>query len=112
MTKEQKVQAYAMILDGVSVSDVAREFGVSRQRICEIFHVSNIRLEMAADSCVYPNISKWMRKNHEGYTSIARKAGMYTERIRLALTGENVHKSVIDAILAVTEMTYEEAFKK
>lgn len=37
MTKDQKVEAYKMVLDGHSFQDIAKTFGTSRQQIYNLF---------------------------------------------------------------------------
>lgn len=111
MTKEEKIQAYSMLLDGHTLVEVGDKFGVSKQRIDQMFHATNIRVEMAAESCVYPNISKWMIANRSGFAVIARACETSTNAVRYALTtGGNIRKRTIDSILQLTGMTYEEAF--
>jgi len=111
MTKEQKIEAYSMRLDGQTFQTIANKFGVSKQYIQQILPRENQRLNMAIDSCIYPNISAWMRENNCGYSAIAKSVGVKTESIRQALSvRRNCRKNIIDAILGITGMTYEEAF--
>ena len=113
MTNEQKVKAYSMLLEGYTLSKVAAEFGVTRQRIHQLFPVKSMRLDQAAASCIYPNISKWMAANNVGYTYIAKEIGTCAQRVRVFLAeGSDSRKSLIDGILSVTGLTYEEAFQE
>lgn len=111
MTKEEKIRAYSMLLDGCTLQEAADEVGVSKQRIAQLFPGANRRLDDAANSCIYPNISSWMIRNGLGYAAIARGCNTHTQTVRYALTGcKNIRKELIDKILLLTGMSYEEAF--
>jgi hypothetical protein len=111
MTKEQKIEAYTMILDGCTLTEVGDKFGISKQRVSQMFPQANKKVDAAAEGCVYPNISKWMVEHRAGFASIARGCGSTTPTIRYALTsGGSIRKDLIDALLRLTGMTYEEAF--
>jgi transposase-like protein len=113
MTKEQKIEAYEMILNGESHRAVGEKFGVSKQYVQSLIPARGIRMEAAAESCVYPNIAEWMRENKMGFSKIARAIGMTPQTVRHSLTGEGEpRKYLIDSMLKLTEMTYEQAFYK
>lgn len=51
--------------------------------------------------------------NDSNYTRLARLCGITTDAVRNGLTEKtDIKKKAIDAILSVTGLTYEEAFKK
>ena len=111
MTKEEKLEAFAMLLDGHTLQTVGERFGISKQGVQQMLTVTNIRIDMAAQSCVYPNISRWMAQNGYGYMSIAKMCDITPQTVQRALSkGSDCKKSFIDKILKVTGMTYEEAF--
>lgn len=111
MSKEEKLRAYEMLLDGKSCSEVGKEFGVTKQRISQLFRIDGIRLHQAAGSCIYPNLALWMVEHNVGYSKMARAVGTDPQTIRRALTADGtIRKHFIDAILDLTGMTYEEAF--
>ena len=113
MTKDEKLQAYKMLLDGCTLQQVGDKFGVSRQRIAQLFPVKRLRREMASESCIFPNIAKWMERNDYGYMDIARMCNFPHNTIQYALKHDaNITKLLIDRILKATGMTYEEAFYK
>ena len=112
MTKEQKLEAYSMILDGRTLQEISNKFGVTKQRIAQLFPQPNKKVDAAADSCVYPNMSRWMVENGVGFAALARGCNSTTPTIRYALTsGGSIRKDLIDALLNFTGLTYEEAFK-
>ena len=111
MTKEQKMQAYKMLLDGCTAEEVGNKFGITRQRVCQLFPIKKLRKEMASESCIFPNISKWMEQNDYGYTDIAKMCDFQVHKIQYSLKNDaNITKLLIDRLLKITGMTYEEAF--
>ena len=111
LTKEEKLEAFAMLLDGHTLQTVGERFGISKQGVQQMLTVTNIRIDMAAQSCVYPNISRWMAQNGYGYMSIAKMCDISPQTVQRTLSkGSDCKKSFIDKILKVTGMTYEEAF--
>ena len=111
MTKEEKLEAFAMLLDGHTLQTVGERFGISKQGVQQMLTVTNMRIDMAAQSCIYPNISRWMAQNGYGYMSIAKMCDIAPQTIQRTLSkGADCKKSFIDKILKVTGMTYEEAF--
>lgn len=113
MTKEDKIQAFAMLLDGHNSTEIAKKFNVSRQYICHMFNVSNLRVEIEAKRCVYPRIAAWMIENNAGYSRMAQMIGGTTQQtMYYNLTNEgSIKKYMIDDILHLTGLTYEEAFQ-
>jgi hypothetical protein len=113
MTKEQKIEAYAMILNGASQREVGEKFGVSKQYIQSLIPATAIRMDAAAERCVYPNIAEWMRENKMGFSGIAKAIEMTPQTVHRDLTGKGEpRKYFIDSMLKLTEMTYEQAFYK
>ena len=111
MTKEEKLEAFAMLLDGHTLQTVGERFGISKQGVQQMLTVTNMRIDMAAQSCVYPNISRWMAQNGYGYMSISKMCDIAPQTVQRTLSkGADCKKSFIDKILKVTGMTYEEAF--
>lgn len=61
---------------------------------------------------IYPNIEKWINQHVDGnWSEFARKVGADQKTMSNWLTGiSEPRKPIIDEILRVTGMTYEEAF--
>lgn len=109
MTKEQKIEAYAMLLDGCTLQEIGDKFGVSRQRIQQIF--PNNRCENF--NYIYPNIVRWMRENRVPAARFAESVGVVAGTFSTWMRGlYDPKKYYIDRILAITGMTYEEAFSE
>lgn len=108
MTREQKVEAYSMLLDGHTMQEVGEKFGVSRQRIQMLFPAVG---RCGGRNYVYPNITKWMIENRMSGAELAKLVGVSASQVSSWFRGlHDPRKCFIDRILAVTGMTYEEAF--
>ena len=114
MTNRDRAEAYFMRLEGSSFQEIANRFGVSRQCIqqclnglCERTPRRNL------DTIIYPAIKNYMKENRLSFNGFSHSCGISLGSIVGGLCGKNeISKRVIDAILDVTGMTYEEAFKK
>jgi hypothetical protein len=58
----------------------------------------------------YPEIQKWMENIGATMSDMARWCEVDLSTLRCALRSESTSKRMIDAILQVTGMSYEEAF--
>lgn len=117
MTKEQKMEAFSMLLDGESYEAVGRTFGLTRQRIQQMFPMMrNEKMSQPKERplrYVYPGIEKWMRENKITIANLSRSIGYTTSAVNQVLLGKNdPRKRFVDEVLALTGMTYEEAFKQ
>lgn len=111
MTNEQKVEAYKMLLDGNSMQVVADKFGVTRQRIQQIFPGTGKR--GAGRYYVYPNLKRWLYDNNTSASKLGEKIGASSGMVSNWMLGKNdPHKFFIDRILEVTGLTYEVAFSR
>ena len=111
MTKEEKLEAFSMLLDGYTMQAVGDRFGISKQRVKQVFSAVGIRNDTAAESCVYPRISKWLSENGYGYYKVAKLCDTTNATVICALKeGKDCRKSFIDKFLKVSGMTYEESF--
>ena len=112
MTIDEKVEAYRMQLEGKTLQKIGEHFGVSKQYIQQVLPKRRKKLEEAIQSCIYPNIARWMEENEAGYSEIARRCGRLPQTVGNALSGRtDPAKTLIDRILRVTGLTYEQAFK-
>ena len=115
LTNRDKADAYFMRLNGMSLQEIADKFGVTRQCIAQLLPASSpsFRHPTNADKCIYPAIREYMQKNRMTYSRMASLCGVTSMTIYNCLTGEvTPTKKTIDRVLEVTQMTYEEAFKK
>lgn len=113
MTNEERVQAYAMRLEGCSLQECAERFGVTREYIRQITPpIGNYaRTRSKYDKCLYPRIADWLYENRFSYTRFCKMINVSAVSGRAYLTGETrPTKDFIDAVLLATGMKYEEAF--
>lgn len=110
MTKEQKIEAYTMLLDGRTMQEVGDRFGVTRQRIQQLFPHATGR-EYKHHKCVYPNLAAWLRDRNMSRKKFSELIGASANAVNEWLRGKyGPNKYYIDKILEVTGLTYEEAF--
>lgn len=115
MTKEQKIEAYAMRLDGLSLQEIADHFGVSKQYIQQMLPTEQLRSRRRnfIRKPAYPNLEAWLFKRGISNKDFAEMLEVSAGKVGRIVSGEQgISKSTIDKILAVTGMTYEEAFAK
>lgn len=104
---------------GMSYTDIGKEFGLSRQRVFQLIggkdktHYQGIKPE----NCVYEEIRKFLIENRMSIAEFSRRVygdnqPKHKLRLSSALKGSNTSKMVIDGILDVTGLTYEQAFKR
>lgn len=66
MTKEEKIRAFSMRLDGMTLQEIGNELGVSKQTISNIFFAVNTgksHAEKLANSCVFPALATFILDN-------------------------------------------------
>ena len=113
MTREDKIKAFVMRLDGSTFQEIADEFGVSRQCIQQTLSDETTGHKKVA-KCIYPGIEKWMRENYCTAYMLHKKMGLWGENTapmynRLNGTTEFTLND-IKVLLDVTGMTFDEAF--
>lgn len=108
MTKEQKIDAYIMRLNGASLQTVADKYGVTREYIRQITCLEGPRKNK---NYIYPNIADWLFDQ-----------GIYAKEFAVMIDASNVSLTNwmlgrtqptmyhIKKILEVTGMTFEYAF--
>ena len=116
MENEKILEMIKMRMDGATLDEIAQKYGVSRESVRErmpIFLAEAKGLKRSYGNVVYPGIRSWMARNMVNKTSFSKKLGIDIGRLTRILKGvSDVKKSYIDKILAVTGMTYEEAFSE
>lgn len=102
MTKEQKVEAYSMYLDGCTYQEIGDKFGISRQRVHQLLSepLTNKRgkPKKLSESCNYEGLSRFIKNNSCNCDEIAHI-------IQRSMT------NTYQKILEYTSMTFEECFK-
>ncbi len=116
MTREQKIEAFTMRVDGLSYEEIANKYGVSKQYIyqelCENTKKGNIK------GVIYPNLADWLEREDISTQKFAEiigaKANSSSNKSlisRRKLRGESLFNiREIKRILRYTGMTFEECF--
>lgn len=112
---ERKEQMRKMRMEGKSYGEIAAIYGISRQRVQQVVGTGCHFREVTEADCVYKGIRDWMNNKRISRTYLVRLLyddthPVLQHKISSILKGCNVNKNTIDRILAVTGLTYEEAF--
>lgn len=117
MDREQEMRK--MRNQGVSYREIGEKFGLSKQRIYQIIGESNGYYRyITEEQCAYIGIREWLNHNKVNVTEFCRRVyGKYFTatyfRFTQCLRGKyHFKKPMIDKILSLTGLTYEEAFKE
>ena len=103
---------------GLKYREIAEKYGVSYQNVaqaCGKAQPSRFRF-WTKDMCVYPNLREWLNENKITYRELCRRLGWETCRVNYTyfgawFRGKNYpRKQVIDKLLSVTGLTYEQFF--
>lgn len=115
MVDKEKVRA--MRNDGLTYRKIGEMFGITSQRVAQICGAQSFphfrRIEK--ESCIYPNLMKWMNDNGVSRRELARRINggdacdaWYISNIMAGKTLPT--KPTIDKLLSVTGIKYEELF--
>jgi transposase len=104
---------------GLTNKEIAEKLGLSRQTVGQILATYNPSYFRHFDEkgCIYKGLREWLNKNKVSRTELIRRTGYLPhttkiERLSLCLKGEvEFKKCEIDDILAITGLTYEQAFE-
>lgn len=109
MTREQKIEAFSLRLDGWTYRRLAERYGTTPAKIETALRQP--KKCAASKSCAYPRIAREMRENGWGYADVARMAGITPWRMYNALTGVTLlTPEIVDAVKRVFGLDYLEAF--
>lgn len=110
MTKEQKIEAFRMRLDGCTYQEIGERFGLRKQAVHQSLAHPTRRVS-CPENIAYPGLARWMTENGVARRALAERCGMADSNMSSLLLGRtNPTKKYIDSILAVTGLSYEEAF--
>lgn len=113
MTREQKIEAFTMRLDGYTLEEIGDHFGLTREAIRCMFSRITTESGIVKKQYVYPNIAKWMIENKLNQRHFAKKLKCSQVSVSSWLTGKkNPSYRFINLVLSETGMTFEEAFKR
>ena len=114
MTRDQKIEAFTMRIDGYSYREIADKMGISKQAAQDTLKTCLSRGgwdQAFCEKCVYPNIFKYMQDHKINLSEFSTSTGIVYSNLSKFLKGaSNPSQASIDKILKATGMTYEEAF--
>lgn len=112
MTREEKIEAFAMRLDGKTYEEIGKRFGLTKQRIEQILNVSG--RDMSLKGIIYPNLCRHIREHYGSvpkFDDALGYAGRNPNLMYRRLRGEGtIAISEVRKILELTGMTFEECF--
>lgn len=114
MTREEKIKAFEMRLDGMTFQEIGDHFGVTRQCIEGYLKPNRTRKKPYKNfKCIYPGLKKWMLENCVSVMTMHDDLHLYANHPTLYrfMKGKALPTmDVIKKILAYTGLTFEEAF--
>ncbi len=111
-SKENLMKMFEMHLDGISHAEIAKEFGLSRQRVHQIVGNNAFLPGRPIRKCAFPGLAKWMFEHGISTKQLAEVLNCmnyYTLGYKLRGIYQFTMPE-IKAILAYTGLTFEEAF--
>lgn len=103
---------------GKTYRQIAEEFGVSYQRVAEACSGADTQhfYPYTEKQCIYPHLRRWLNDNRVGRSEFVKRLGYVScsqtnVRVRNCLQGKYYPtKKMIDKMISVTGLTYEELF--
>lgn len=112
MTRDEKIQAFAMRIDGYTLEEIADKFGVTREWIRQMLYKS-VSCDNYRRKYVYPEITKWMFENNINQKDICEMTGYKQNAVSYILIGRNQPSlKFISAICDAMQMQPSVAFKR
>ena len=113
MTKEEKIDAFTMRLNGYTLQEIGDKYGLTRERIRQMFAAVTTESGISRKNYIYPNISDWMIDNNVNQHDLCKKLGCSQSVISYYLTARKPPSfAFINIMLELTKMPYEVAFSK
>lgn len=118
--ENRKSQLIELRKKGATYRELSELFGISYQRVHQLIGKYDGRYfrTITKDICVYDAIRNWLNENRVSVAEVTRRMYGNTthcnyERTKGRLNGTiELTKTYIDKILSITNLTYEEAFKR
>lgn len=119
-TDEVKARMKELSFEGLTYEEIGKIYGISKQRVFQIIGSRDVRKwkYIKPEDCVWIGIWRWMNQNRISMAELCRlyygnSMSENRNRLKRRLKNENVRnidKLFIDKMLAITGLTYEEAF--
>lgn len=113
MTREQKIDAFTMRIDGYTFQEIADKYSVTKQNIQQMLYSICTKSGIIRKRYIYPNILEWMEQNGATQSKFAEALGVAQNTISGYMTGRlDPSMKFIKLICKETGMTFEKAFEK
>ena len=114
MTKSERLESFQGRLNGESWAQIASRLGYTAEAVrSDLLHC--VRDGVKPPNIKYPRLREIVVEEYHGSLSaFAEACGLSLSTMRYSLVGQgrgNATKPVIDAVLRVTGLSYEEAFR-
>ena len=102
--------------NGLTYDEIAEKYGVSRQCVGQACGKTNPKHFKTIRNCIYPNLREWMNDNKVSRKELAIRMGLAGYANTQANLGNYLKglndppKKVIDKLIEITGLTYEELF--
>ena len=111
MTREEKIEAFSMRLDGYTFQEIGERFGVSKTAVQQILQRAVSSNGTVHSKWVYPNLRDWIIEQGLSLSQMSQMFGLSVNSISTYLLGKmDPPYSFIKAVLKVSGMSFEEAF--
>ena len=111
MTREEKIKAFEMRMDGATLRQIGNELGVTCEYIRQVLYQGTRTPK--GFTCLYPGLKGWMRKNNVSVPQFIKDIKIFNHIntfYHKAKGKSDFTLHEVKAILAYTGMTFEEAF--
>lgn len=113
MTREEKIDAFTMRLDGYTLEEIGEKYDVTKEGIRQMFARVAAESGISRKNYIYPNIADWMVRNNVTQSLFFKELGCCQATISNYLTGKNNPSfEFINKVLEITKMPYEVAFSR
>lgn len=123
-SKVDVIKAKEMLNNGVTFTDVAKHFGVSKQRIHQMLGKQKLSCVVrGTKGMIYPNLKRWMIENEVTYKDLLERMGLSSCNVANTRLSKQLKKhegekesiglriDQIRKILEITGMSFEECFE-
>lgn len=112
ISRQQKIEMFAMRLDGYTLQKIAKKFGVTRMCVRQILYPDpNIPYQESVERIIYPGLRDYMLSNGYSIKRLAIRAGLdYSALLKSLLGKSNMRQKTADKITEATGLTLEQLF--
>ena len=116
MTREEKLKACELRIDGYSYEDIGQTLNYHKETVYLFFEklLHDPALNKGVEQkIIYPALSQWMRRNRVTISGFVRESGVSRTALQSTLFGLTKPRAkTINNILRVTGLDYETAFRE